>query len=208
MRRTASSYRRRAPTREPYDYVLIVCEGTKTEPGYLRGLCSTYRLSSANIQIARAGATDPLSLVQFTERRLLEGNYDRAFCVFDRDGHPSYDDALELVRGSESGRAGRLRTIVSVPCFEVWVLLHFSFTSAPYTAVGAQSSCDRVLHALRRHAPDYEKGKEIYPELAGLMDTALQNAACLRGHNEATGSDNPSTQVDELIEYLRGLAAG
>jgi len=36
--RRPESYRRLSPQREPYDYVLIVCEGEKTEPNYFYGL--------------------------------------------------------------------------------------------------------------------------------------------------------------------------
>ena len=78
-RRAAGSYARRGPVREPYDRVLIVCEGKKTEPYYFRGLRLHYRLSSANIEIMPADGTDPLSIVSFAQTRL--GDYDRAFCV-------------------------------------------------------------------------------------------------------------------------------
>jgi hypothetical protein len=76
-RRTAGSYARRGPVREPYDRVLIVCEGKKTEPYYFGGLRLHYRLSSANIEITPANGTDPMSIVSFAEARLDE--YDRAF---------------------------------------------------------------------------------------------------------------------------------
>lgn len=207
MRRTARSYGRRGPVREPYDYVLIVCEGTKTEPRYLQRLCTVHRLSSANIEFARAGATDPIGLVKFTEQRLQEGGFDRAFCVFDRDGHSSFEEALAMVRALESGRDGRLRAVTSVPCFEVWVLLHFGYTSAAYTAVGTQSSCDRVIRALKTYQPLYAKGGDVFDDLADKMEIAISNAERLRIHNHETGSNNPSTQVDELVEYLRRLNA-
>jgi hypothetical protein len=58
--RAARSYRRRPAVREPYDVVLIVCEGEKTEPGYLQGLKNAYRLSSANITIVPGEGNDPV----------------------------------------------------------------------------------------------------------------------------------------------------
>jgi len=60
--RSAKAYARRGPTREPHDYVLIVCEGTKTGPNYFFGLSNNYSLSSANIKILHGGATDPKAL--------------------------------------------------------------------------------------------------------------------------------------------------
>src|SRR5882757_9752287 len=95
--RQAKTYARRGPQREPYDLVLIVCEGTKTEPNYLTGLRNAYRLSSANIKILPAGATDPMSIVAFTQSEMTREQYDRAYCVFDRDGHQTYDGALQRI---------------------------------------------------------------------------------------------------------------
>ena len=50
--REAESLRRQAAKRAPYDVVLIVCEGEKTEPYYFKGLREHLRLSNANIVIA------------------------------------------------------------------------------------------------------------------------------------------------------------
>lgn len=57
--RKAADYARRAPAREPYDRVLIVCEGEKTEPQYFNGLRLAERLSSANIRVTPADGSDP-----------------------------------------------------------------------------------------------------------------------------------------------------
>jgi hypothetical protein len=53
-RRGPETYVRRGPTREPYDVVLIVCEGAKTEPNYFKRLKLAYRLSNANIHVLQA----------------------------------------------------------------------------------------------------------------------------------------------------------
>jgi len=95
--RSASAFRRREALREPYDVVLIVCEGKKTEPEYLRGLQKTYRLSSANIKIVPGDrGNDPVSVVNFAleEHRQANGIFDRVYCVFDRNGHANYEEAL------------------------------------------------------------------------------------------------------------------
>ena len=82
--------RRRSPRREPYDRVLIVCEGEKTEPNYFRELCAHYRLSTANIEVTQGEGNDPVSVVR-TAKRLQKSEtrqgerYDRIYCVFDRD---------------------------------------------------------------------------------------------------------------------------
>ena len=98
--RAPTSYARRAPEREPYDVVLIVCEGEKTEPYYFEGLRRAWGLSSANIRVRSAGASDPLSLVQFALAEMRSGDYDRVFCVFDRDTHAGFEQALQQIAQS------------------------------------------------------------------------------------------------------------
>lgn len=201
--RRAHSYRRRGPQREPYDYVLIVCEGDKTEPNYFRRLRDVHRLSSANIEIARAGGNDPVSIVTYTEMRLTEGGFDHAYCVFDRDGHANYNQALQMVANSPNGRIGRLRAITSVPCFEIWVLLHFRYSSAAFNSTGSQSACDHVIAEVKKHFADYSKGHtSVYDRLEAVMEQAQAHAERLLKENAATGSTNPATRVHELVDYL------
>lgn len=50
-KRLAASLQRKRILKAPYDRVLIVCEGAKTEPNYFREIRDAYRLSTANIDI-------------------------------------------------------------------------------------------------------------------------------------------------------------
>ena len=203
-RRTARSYARRGPVREPYDRVLIVCEGKKTEPYYFGGLRLHYRLSSANIEITPANGTDPMSIVAFAEARLDE--YDRAFCVFDRDGHQNYDAAVARVAQSVERNEEKLVAITSWPCFEFWLLLHFDYSAAPFNRAGRKSPCERVISKLLNHIPNYTKGqRSIYDLLAAKTPDAIRHASRLNRENLQTGSTNPSTRVHELVEYLIAL---
>src|ERR1700730_2592258 len=118
---------------EVYDSVLIVCEGAKTEPSYLDGLRIAYRLSSSKIRITHGNGNDPISIFKLSESILEHEDYDRAFCVFDRDGHVNYNQALRMIAESPNGKTGRLEAVTSVPCFEIWILLHFCYSSAPFT---------------------------------------------------------------------------
>ena len=69
-RRAPATYARRGPQREPYDLVLIVCEGAKTEPYYFEGLKRVWRLSNANVHVRSAGASDPPNLVAYALEQL------------------------------------------------------------------------------------------------------------------------------------------
>ena len=91
LRRHRNRPVRSPPNREPYDRVLIVCEGERTEPHYLRDVMDRHRLSTANVEVIGHGA-DPRTVVREAkkkrdrERRRGE-KYDRVYCVFDRDEH-------------------------------------------------------------------------------------------------------------------------
>jgi hypothetical protein len=167
------------------------------------GLRNAYRLSSANIKILPAGATDPMSIVVFTQAEMTREPYDRAYCVFDRDGHQNYDAALQRIASSDEGRSGRLVGITSWPCFEFWILLHFVYSASPFTATGRRSSCDRVLAELQKHLPAYTKGHQnIFQMLAPKLEAALKHAVRLERQNSANGTTNPHTKVHDLVGNL------
>jgi hypothetical protein len=209
QRRSPRSYKRPGPTREPYDFVAIVCEGTKSEPGYFSGLRLAYRLSSTNIRITPADGTDPLSVVTHGETLLGSEGYDRVYCVFDRDGHATYDAALERLRTCQAGRDGRVIGVPSWPCFEVWLLLHFRYSSAGFASAGKKSACDRAVAELRQHIHGYEKGRnDIFTLVEKQLADALRNATRLEQDNRRSGATNPATRVHRLVSYLQNLKAG
>ncbi len=202
------SYARRGPVREEYDTVLIVCEGSKTEPNYLNGLKSSYRLSSANIRVTNAPGTDPLTVVEYTESIMQADDFDRAFSVFDRDGHPNFDEAVRRVADSERGRSGTWQAITSTPCFEVWLMLHYGFSTAPIVQSRTKSAGDMAISELRKYLPDYAKGHTgIYEIVKEMTDAAIRNAVRLARHNQAADATNPATDMHLLVDYLRKLKA-
>lgn len=206
--RSAKSYRRKVASREPYDAVLIVCEGEKTEPEYLKGLQRVCRLSNANITILPADGSDPVSIFRHALKlfQRAEGAYDRVYCVFDRDGHVNYQQALDQVAKSPLGKKGKFVAITSVPCFEFWVLLHFEYTAAPFAAAGGKSPCEKVIERVCTHFPEYQKAMNgVFEKLQPLTDIAITHAARLAQHNHETGTSNPATMMHELVTYLQGL---
>ncbi|MBV9829530.1 MAG: RloB domain-containing protein [Alphaproteobacteria bacterium] len=206
-KRQDTAYSRRRPVREPYARVLIVCEGEKTEPNYLRGLQREQGLSSVNINVVSPPNSDPLSLVRFAIQALTQDpDLDCGYCVFDRDQHANFGQALDLIAKSSLGVAGKLSGITSTPCFELWLLLHFRYSTMSYIGAGGASACDRLISDLRAHFPTYVKAhKDVYGALADRVQDALENAEALGRHNESTGSANPGTEMHRLVRYLTSL---
>jgi len=62
--------------REPYDKVLIVCEGEKTEPHYLMALRDHLKLSQANIKIDPNSDSSPTSVVKYAKELIKESPKD------------------------------------------------------------------------------------------------------------------------------------
>lgn len=203
--RMRGSYRREGPRREPFEAVLIVCEGQKTEPQYFEGLKAAHRLGN-NVEITPLGR-DPLSIVNYAIEQLQhDSSFARAYCVFDRDGHATFSDAVNKARDCALGKSGKLRLARSVPCFEVWPLLHFEYSTAEIVGGRGKTPGERALADLQKVMPDYCKNdRGIFEKLSPKLEVAMTNAIRLATHNQKTDSDNPSTEVHTLVEYLMQL---
>ena len=203
-RRRRLNERRRAPRREEYDRVLIVCEGEKTEVSYFSELLASYRISTANVKVVHGGS-QPKTLVRWAkklrnnEERLGE-KYDRVYCVFDRDEHPSFKEA------SSEARSSGLFLARSWPCFEYWLLLHFGPYQQPFGRAGPRSPGHACVKELQRHVIEYSKGMTgLFLLLRDSLETAKKNTIIVAQNAEKTGSENPLTEVHDLVEYLQTL---
>jgi hypothetical protein len=208
--RTAKAFQRGKAERAPRELVLIVCEGEKTEKNYLRSFCNDLQLSGASVTITPSHrGSDPVSVVTYAIDRFKEDGsiYARVYCVFDRDTHANFDEAMAYAASAALAKKGVLHTALSVPCFEFWVLLHYAYSSAPFSASGGRSPCDNVIEAMKRHIGDYKKSMEgLYAYLKPLTDQALAHADRIEAENRLSDSNNPSTDMHKLVRYLRELA--
>lgn len=200
---------RRKPNREAYDRILIVCEDSKATPNYFKAIRDYLRLSTANIEIVgEECGSDPVSVVQHAKKlqqaELNTGSeYDKIYCVIDRDQHKKFSAAIKQAKDN------KIQIIISTPCFEYWLLLHFKNTSSPY------SNCADVLAALKKYIPNYEKGQffnatSYVKVLKSKEESAITNAKqradeLCRVTN--IYAENPYTNMHELIEYLQKLNA-
>lgn len=202
--KTRKHLQRRPATREPYASVLVVCEGSKTEPNYFEALRAEYGLSSLNVAIVSGEGTDPMSVVRTSIQLFLEdGEYDQVFAVFDRNGHSNYEEAVQWTMQPPEYLQGRLFAITSWPCFEYWILLHFAERSRPYAG---QSPCNQLVQDLRKFVPGYSKGRhDIFELTRTRLDQAKERAHRRLKDCKATDTSNPSTLVYGLVDRLEHL---
>ena len=197
---------RRRPAREPYDRVLIVCEGEKSEPIYFKDLVRRRKLNTANVVVVGVG-TEPRSLVDEAKRRkegeLRRGDqYDAVYCVFDRDKHAHFNAA------SDNARAAGLKLARSWPCFEYWLVVHFVYHRRPYGPSGNRTASQNCVRELQGHLSDYTKGRAVYDVLEDRLENAKSNAQRALMDAKETRRHNPSTEVHCLVAYLQALGSG
>lgn len=209
--KTARDQARRKASRAPYEKVLIVCEGEKTEPNYFNELIDFYEINTANVKVDGSCGSDPLSVVDYAiaqyKQELATGEpYNRVYCVIDRDAHPNFTAALQKLDNQKP--VDVFHAAVSVPCFEYWLLLHFNYTTAAFMSAGNKSAGDGVVDELKKYWSDYGKGNYgAFSYLLGQLDFAKANAARGLANALQTGSNNPSTCVHELVAYLQNIKA-
>jgi len=164
------------------------------------------RLASANVIVTGESDPDPRSVVEFGFGAYhRDGDYDRLYCVFDRDTHPkqNFDAAIQRLRRAR-GNGVDAHWTVSFPCFEYWILLHYERTASPYTH--PDSPCSQVIADVKDHLPNYGKGMQrLYDETKPYLDEALERSKQRWAQAKGSRSYNPSTKVHQLVSYLRGI---
>lgn len=183
--------------------ILIAAEGkNKTEKTYFSNFEDGKK--SYNITYARGNNTDPLKLVkmlikEIDELKLDLQDDDVAYCIFDTDVDPNknkiIEDAIQLAKKNN------IKIITSSPCFELWFLLHYDYTTA-------NMDSEEVLKRLKEYYPKYEKNINIYPDIIKEIDLAIDRAKKIEKYqidnNRRIGTveANPNTEVYKIVEYL------
>lgn len=206
---------RKQGRRASYDRILIISEGSKTEPNYFREIRAAYRLHTANVEVRPSElGTAPIQVVQYAQDLFISGDshkniqpraFEKVFAVFDRDSHESYHQALALaesLNGKLKNDAKQLITfqaIASVPSFELWLLLHFEDVLAPLQR-------DEVFRRLRQYIPNYEKGaNNTFANTSQAIAIATERAERLAERFSAHTDPEPFTAIVELVQLLTKL---
>ncbi|MDY0978181.1 RloB family protein [Massilia sp. CFBP9012] len=201
MGRGASSFRRREASFVQQPKVLVICEDTTSGKKYLNDAKVHFR-ANALIDVANVGHTDPRGIVEKAIER--QAKYDNLYCVIDRDTHPTFDEAMRL-----AGNQPKIEMIVSYPCFEYWLYLHFKYSRRAYANAKGLSPGQNMLRELKRikEMAFYEKGDnlDLFEKLLPRLKDAKDNA--IRAEREAAdvGEPNPSTKLHFLLDRFEQL---
>ena len=186
--------------------MLIVCEGSKTECNYFDEIRQKFRLSGTHVKIINGEGTAPMQVVNTALAAFQESReYELVYAVFDRDDHATYHDAIARAEAHKSKlknsakEAVAFEAVVSVPCFEVWFLMHFQ-------DVTTWEHRDVILSKMRAVVPGYSKGRVgMYRLTAKDMPAATQRAIAERAKNDRLPGNAIYTDADMLVAVLHSL---
>jgi len=173
---------------------------------YFQAARSHFGLTTTEVVVAdQTKGSAPISVVDYAQERAHErGGYDHIFCVFDRDDHESFDRARAKIHelANRARNPLPIHETISVPCFEMWVLLHFEKTDAPF------QKCDEVAARIQRqHIEEYSKADpQFAKQLMAHIEVALANSVWLASRAGII-NDNPSTSVHRLVQHLKAVSA-
>ena len=204
MKNPYQSKKRNTGARKRKRDILIAAEGkNKTERLYF----SNFNSDSISVRFSHGNETDPLSLSknlrnEYKNLELSPQSGDQAFCIVDEDLSPSQEQLILQAQKVLKHIHGEV--IVSNPCFEIWYLCHFRFSTKQF------STSQETVTELRKHIPDYVKGdKSIYSLLCKDTNIAICNAKKLKQFHEDnnTNSDRfdcqPRTDVYKVVEAIQ-----
>ncbi|MBI2791261.1 MAG: RloB domain-containing protein [Gammaproteobacteria bacterium] len=192
--------------------ILIVGEGV-TEYNYFNEMRRILRGKGINIVLEKPRGSAPISVIDFAIDFAIDfcernDDIDYAFCVFDQDEHPTFHAALDKLNRYKPSASVRSKTVFkaipSIPCFEIWLFIHFTYTTKGYARSGSKSPGDIAYDDLLRKFPQYSKTMtDLFSKLKPKLDTAITHAKRLSKYNATTNTTNPSTNMHEIIEFIR-----
>ena len=204
MRKNETHIKRFQRKLAPKKVILIVCEGEKTEKNYFNRLKNFLKLTSVSIEILPSSHPTPMQVINYAGQKAKKvSEYDEIYCVIDRDTHKDFDKALSKVQSIKLKNT-ILKAIVSDPCFEFWILCHFTATTQHF---GGNSPCLQVQKHkdFKKNLPHYSKDYDFRDIITSHLLTAIKNSKAVNKANLST-KQSTYTQVVELVERLQGLA--
>lgn len=176
-------------------------------------------------EIEEAYKAQPLRYVREAQMGLEDGTFDEAWAVYDKNGHPKHNEALDLSNVEVNGK--RVNIAFSSISFEHWILLHFELSKTEFNKSKCREGdvvyeCGTNNHAkdckgtscvcgyliTRKYIDGSLKKKQfLFSELPDYK-TAIYNAISLRFHQLNIKADspiyeiNPITTVDRLVFRL------
>lgn len=203
MVRKVGQKKRGKVSRKTKKIILVGAEGkNQTERKYFKAFNQVQ--SEYKIMAGKGNNTDPVGVVEDLlksakqeELDLKDG--DMLACFIDVDFKNGRDQ--ELRAAMKLARQNNISVFLSNPCFEIWYLLHFRYSTKLY------GSNEEVIKELGSYISDYSKSKDVYDVIENKIDQALLNTKRLESYHLENGTNDrlkklPSTEAYKLIEMI------
>ena len=190
---------------------LVVTEGKETEPRYFEGVRAA--LGAANERkvavVVKGTGKHTLDLLDFAVEHCLYApeTFDHVWLVYDKDDFPASDfDAMERKCNELSDGSRTFHALWSNPCFELWPLLHFRYTTAHMSASDCQHALAQEMS--KNLGIEYRKNLDgMFGAVDDRRGEALQRAGRLVAYHRELGNikpsaQNPSTKVGEIFDVI------
>lgn len=183
--------------------ILVGAEGdNQTERKYLESLNN--KQNEYRIIFAKGIHTNPqgviTDLIKSSNKVELDEEYgDIKACLIDVD-YPG-DRESELKNAILQSNKEHIKLYLSNPCFEIWFLLHFRYSTRQY------SSNSEVIKELKEYMPGYTKSDNVFDLLWPKLDTAISNSKKLDKYHNQNNTINrikkvPYTEVFNLMNVI------
>ena len=191
-------------TRERKKIIVVGTEGkNKTETQYLRNL--ERKQASYHFVFAEGNETDPLKIVNNTIKKakkeeLSYKDGDLAISIFDLD--LDHSKLSQLLEAKDLSKTKNIKIITSNPCFEIWYLEHFIYTSKPF------NNSNELVSELKKYIHNYQKNEDYFKELFPNTNQAIINCKRLDFYHIENKQDNklefnnPRTDFYKLVELI------
>jgi hypothetical protein len=189
--------------------ILIVSEGTKTEPNYFKSF-RTFNRGTIVYDIEVKGEADnTINVVDKAIELRDQGEYDSVWAVFDKDSFPDKNFNAAIIKAEQNG----ICCAWSNEAFELWYLYHFVNR---VTAMSRKEYEQAISDAVNK-SPNY-KSKKAYKyqkkdpnnyqimTTYGSMEDAIKyaEAQSLKYTDNRFATHNPCTMVYKLVRLLIG----
>jgi len=187
--------------------MFISLEGNnKTEKLYIVSLNKDHGAKFA-LQFTTGRDTDMMNMWKALCNLMAEGfstiDGDKAFCLCDQDYEPYKIDRIRTIK-QEIG-LGTAKLIVSNPCFEIWFLNHFQYSTREF------QSNRELIGDLRDYIPCFEKNTDYYhlhlkSRTANAINNSLRQLKLVNENNQLSDVivRNPGTEVAEIVQTIIG----
>lgn len=203
MVRKVDKKKRGKVSRKTKKIILIGAEGkNQTERKYFKAFNQVQ--SEYKIMAGKGNNTDPVGVVEdllksVKQEELDLKDGDMLACFIDVDFKKGRDQ--ELRAAMKLARQNNISVFLSNPCFEIWYLLHFRYSTKLY------GSNEEVIKELGSYISDYSKSKDVYDVIENKIDQALLNTKRLESYHLENGTNDrlkklPSTEAYKLIEMI------